>query len=81
MSNKQPLYPNSFNTYTPVHNGQYTYAQIKKKNNQTSVLEQPTLADQLASFLNEFKAMFSQLLNQNSMILNLLTTVINKFNP
>ena len=80
MSNKQPLHPNTFNTNTPVHNGQYTYAQITK-NNQTSVLEQPTPAEQLASFLNGFKAMFSQLLNQNSMILNLLTTVINKLNP
>ena len=60
MSNKQPLHPNSFNTNTPVHNGQYTYAQITK-NNQTTVSEQPTLAEQLASFLNEFKAMFSQL--------------------
>ena len=80
MSNKQPLHPNSFNTNTPVHNGQYTYTQITK-HNQTYVLEQPTLAEQLVSFLNEFKTMFSQLLNQNSMILSLQTTVINKLNP
>jgi hypothetical protein len=75
-----PYTPTLLTQTPPVHNGQYTYPQITK-NNQTSLLEQPTLAEQLASFLNEFKAMFSQLLNQNSMILNLLTTVINKFNP
>jgi hypothetical protein len=32
---------------------------------------------QLNSFLNEFKAMFTQLINQNSMILSMLSTVIN----
>lgn len=32
----------------------------------------------LQQFLNEFKNMFSQLIQQNSMILNMLTTVINK---
>lgn len=32
----------------------------------------------LTSFINEFKSLFTQLLNQNSMILNLLTKVINK---
>ena len=58
MSNKQPIHPNTFNTNTPVHNGQYTYAQITKSN-QTPVLEQPTPADQFASFLNEFKAVFT----------------------
>jgi hypothetical protein len=32
----------------------------------------------LTTFLNEFKNMFIHLLNQNSMILSMLTTVINK---
>jgi hypothetical protein len=32
---------------------------------------------QLNTFLNEFKAMFTQLINQNSMILSMLSTVIN----
>lgn len=32
----------------------------------------------LKQFLDEFKNMFNQLLQQNSMILNMLTTVINK---
>lgn len=33
----------------------------------------------LATFLNEFKTMFNQLINQNSMIMTMLNTVINKF--
>jgi len=80
MSNTQPLHFNPFNTNIPVQTGQYTYAKINK-NDQTSVLDQSTLAEQLATFLNEFKAMFSQLISQNSMILNLPTTVISKLNP
>ena len=32
---------------------------------------------QLTSIMNEFKTMFNQLINQNTMILNLLTKVIN----
>jgi hypothetical protein len=32
---------------------------------------------QMNNFLHEFKAMFTQLINQNSMILSMLTTVIN----
>jgi hypothetical protein len=49
-----PPHLNSFHTNIPVQRGQYTYAQIMK-NNQTSVLEQPPLAEHLAAFLNEFK--------------------------
>lgn len=36
------------------------------------------LATTMATFLQEFKNLFNQLLNQNGMILNMLTTVINK---
>ena len=36
------------------------------------------IASQLTMFLNEFKNMFNQLLNQNTMILTMLTTIINK---
>lgn len=32
----------------------------------------------LSRFLEEFKSMFSQLINQNNMVINMLTTVINK---
>ena len=41
--------------------------------------QQPTnTTDQLSIFLNEFKTMFSQLIQQSSMILNMLSTVIHK---
>jgi hypothetical protein len=46
------------------------------KNNQNHNCMDATT--QLTTFLNEFKNMFNQLLNQNSMILSMLTTVINK---
>lgn len=40
-------------------------------------VNQPTdLSAQLTSFLNEFKVMFTQLINQNGMILNMLNSVI-----
>ena len=51
-----------------------TYAQVTANN---TAINNTTL-DSLTTFLNEFKTMFSQLLNQNSMILTMLTTVINK---
>lgn len=53
-----------------------TYAQATSKGNQDDTSTQ--LTQQLSTFLQEFKNMFSQLLNQNSMILNLLTTVLKK---
>jgi hypothetical protein len=37
------------------------------------------LRNMMGHFLNEFKSMFSQLLNQNSMIISMLTTMISKF--
>jgi len=79
-SNKQPLPLNSFTTNTPVQNDQYTYAQITK-HNQTPILDQSTIAEQLTTFLNDFKTMFSQLVSQNSVILNVPTTALSKSNP
>ena len=50
------------------------YSQVLQSNNMT---HQPgDLKYQLSTFLNEFRAMFTQLINQNSMILNMLSTVI-----
>ena len=41
--------------------------------------QQPAnIADQLSTFLHEFKTMFNQLIQQNSIILNMLSTVIQK---
>lgn len=52
-----------------------TYSQVASGTTQ----ETPNnLENQLNTFLTEFKNMFTQLLNQNSMILSMLTTVISK---
>jgi len=41
--------------------------------------QQPTtMTEKLSIFLHEFKTMFSQLIQQNNMILNMLSTVIHK---
>jgi hypothetical protein len=50
----------------------YSQAATQNHNQQTITSEQLTI------FLNEFKVMFSQPINQNSMLLNMLSTVINK---
>lgn len=62
----------------------YSYAQAAAHNPNINPTvnnnnnNQEDITKQLTSFLNEFKNMFAQLLNQNSMILTMLTTVINK---
>lgn len=57
-----------------------TYAEAASGQSQmhahTSIPEDLDL--KLTTFLEEFKALFTQLLNQNSMVLSMLTTVINK---
>jgi len=41
--------------------------------------QQPiNLAEQLSTFLNEFKTVFGQLIQQNGLILNMLSTVVQK---
>jgi hypothetical protein len=51
-----------------------SYADIVRERNTCS---SDNIGEQLNMFLAEFKAMFTQLLNQNSMILNMLSTLIN----
>lgn len=63
---------------TPQYH-QETYAQVVKSNNQTAT--STNMENQFSTLLIEFKSMFAQLISQNSMILNLLTTVIGKLNP
>jgi hypothetical protein len=78
----QATYPQHYQqTYaqqatTPPQYYQQTYAQAVKSNNQTET--STNMENQFSTFLDEFKSMFTQLMNQNSMILNLLTTVIGK---
>jgi hypothetical protein len=67
-----PLNPNQ--TPVPIPANQETsYSQIIPQN-----LQSPNISEQLSTFLNESKAIFNQLMNQNSMVLNMLITVINK---
>ena len=69
----------AYQTITYAHTT-ITYAQATTARPQI----QPTnshntdVTDQLTTFLNEFKHMFNQLINQRSMILTILTTVINE---
>lgn len=71
--------PMPSNNQIPQQQIPRTYAEATR----TGKEEQTTfgLNQQLTALLDEFKSMFSQLLNQNSMILNLLTTLISKMNP
>jgi hypothetical protein len=67
-----PLNPNQ--PPVPISaNQQATYSQILLQNQHS-----PNISKQLSTFLNEFKAMFSQLINRNGMVLNMLSTIINK---
>ena len=52
-----------------------SYSQVLNGNNNNNQTD--SIGIQLNTFLNEFKTMFSQLINQNSMILSMLTTIIN----
>lgn len=74
-----PLHPQQNTIYRP------TYAQITEgsrraqmTNNSHTNHTNEEVMDKLTVFLSEFKSMFAQLINQNSMILNMLTTVINR---
>jgi hypothetical protein len=72
--------PNQTPTQMPLA-PQTSYSHILKQNQQPPhILDQPIspILDQLSTFLTEFKIMFNQLNIQNSMVLSLLNTVINK---
>jgi hypothetical protein len=64
-----------------LHN-RSTYAQIVSQPNSTPLDHHRTDSDSLShilsNFLSQFQEMFNQLLNQNSLILNMITTLINK---
>jgi hypothetical protein len=51
-----------------------TYADMV--NNHPQIADDPTTT--LTTFLGEFKNLFSQLIHQNGMILNMLSTLLNK---
>jgi hypothetical protein len=66
-----PLNPNQPPVPIPA-NQQTSYSKILPQN-----LQSRNISEQRSTFLNEFKAMF----NQNSMVLNMLSSVINKITP
>jgi hypothetical protein len=45
--------------------------------NRTQLAEEPTTT--LKTFLDEFKGLFAQPVHQNSMILSMLSTLLNKY--
>jgi hypothetical protein len=70
-----PLDPNINGHTTPFHNTlqqQRSYADVTK--NHEHQAEDTAIV--LKNFLDEFKGLFTQLLQQNNMILNTLTTLI-----
>jgi pantothenate kinase type III len=74
---KQTIPQNNTNPTNSQHNIQNSiiYSQVISGNNMNNPKDK--IGIQLNTFLHEFKAMFTQLINQNSMILSMLTTVIN----
>ena len=74
---KQTITQNT--TYTtnsrPHTQTNITYLQVLDRNNINNQTD--NIGVQMNTFLNKFKAMFTQLIKQNSMILTMLTTVIN----
>lgn len=68
--NQNRTYSNVVNNVTPNN------ANILESSNNIESTTNP-----LTQFLNEFKAMFNQLIQQNSMVINMLTTLISKLVP
>jgi len=71
--------PTSAYKHTTTHNSlphqqQSSYADVAS--NRAQLAEEPITT--LKAFLEDFKGLFVQLLHQNSLILNMLTTILNK---
>jgi hypothetical protein len=62
--------------HSAIPQQQRSYADVTKSN--THQVEDTVIT--LTKFLDEFKRLFNHLLQQNSMILNLLTMLISKMN-
>lgn len=72
-TNHYPLLPQNQNHVNTPTIQRRTFSQTVTQKQQTS-----DLTESLSTFLNEFKTMVNQLMNQNSMILSMLSTLINK---
>jgi len=77
VPNRQTITQNNTNHTNTQHKirTSTSYSQVLNGNNNNNQTDNTGI--QLNTFLNEFKTMFSQLINQNSMILSMLTTIIN----
>ena len=60
----------------PQQQQQRSYADVIS--NRAQLAEEPTTT--LKTFVDEFKGLFAQLVQQNSMILSMLSTLLNKYN-
>lgn len=71
--------PNSSKqSYTNIVTGQHTNMRTQSSTQNNEIQANNGNDITLSQFLNKFETMFNQLMNQNSMMLNLLTTLINK---
>ena len=77
IPNRQTITQNNTNHTSTQHKIRTStpYSQVLNDNNNNSQTD--NIGIQMNTFLNEFKTMFSQLINQNSMMLSMLTTIIN----
>ncbi|KAI5697154.1 hypothetical protein M8J76_008039 [Diaphorina citri] len=68
---------------TSKNNQPRSYASLLYREQHPHNYQQPTLDEQpsLTSLIQEFKSMFQQLMNQNTMIIQMLQTVITNFLP
>ncbi|KAI5736397.1 hypothetical protein M8J76_002814 [Diaphorina citri] len=69
--------------HTSKNNQPCSYASLLYREQHPHNYQQPTLDEQpsLTSLIQEFKSMFQQLMNQNTMIIQMLQTVITNFLP
>jgi hypothetical protein len=75
-----PTYSQTAPPYNPQqqqqpHQQQRSYTDVTS--NRAQLAEEPTTT--VKSFLDEFKGLFAQLVHQNSMILSMLSTLLNKY--
>jgi len=84
-NNRPPVtqrYTSHFTTQQPVIPGPQgrAYAQALRGEGPTPAIPNAEEPTSLTQFLGELKAMFNQLIQQNSMVLNMLTMLLNKLN-
>jgi hypothetical protein len=74
FSHEQTYTPPLSNSPQPHQQQQRTYARVVS--NDAKIVEEQN--SPLKSLINELKTLITQLINQNTMILSMLTTLVNK---